>query len=199
VETASFFRNSGVYIFDHYEVQIYDTDAVLKALQAQDFNSHSVSVDGSDRGIRGDIVNQKVRLYHELDNGTPKYWYGTKQGTWFAAEENVNGCVSGVPYKQSHHGTLADLQTAAGWINGSGSNTMVIQAEPVDPALPEAGVVLTVTLNGVVTWNEPEPVFRTGGGKIQDEADWYVYLQSHWGSGLKFTSAQITPLPPPSP
>ncbi len=163
----------------------------MKAINAQDLDTFKVDVDGlTNQGIRADIVNNEVRVYHELDaQQNPKYWKRC---------EAVSGCISGVPYKvpDVSNDPLGALQAAEQQlINGSGSNTMVIQAEPVDPTNEEAGVELTVTLNGTPTWTNPHTVSRTGGGKVPDRADWYVYLQSHWGSGVKFISAQITPLP----
>jgi hypothetical protein len=196
-ETASFFRNSGIYIYDAYEVQIYDTDAVLKALHADDFTDYSVRVDGdAPRFIRGNVVDGNVRLYHEVDNEEPKYWYHHKkegsQWVFKYSQEPVNGCISGVPYKQSSYATLADLEAAATWINGSGTNTMVIVAEPVNPTDPSAGILLSVTLNNQLTWKWEENgiVSETGAG-AHPGADWLVYLQSHWGSGVIFTSATI--------
>ena len=193
-ESPSFFQNSGVYIYDHYEVQIYNTEALMKAINAQDLNTFEVDVDGlTNQGIRADIVNNEVRLYHELDaQQNPKYW---------TRGEAVSGCISGVPYKvpDVSNDPLGALQAAEQLINGSGSNTMVIVATPVDPEDPAAGLELTVTLNGVVTWDNPQVVSRTGSGKDEENVDEYVYLQSHWGSGVEFLSAQITPLPPPSP
>jgi hypothetical protein len=193
-ESPSFFQNSGVYIYDHYEVQIYNTEALMKAINAQDLNTFKVDVDGlTNQGIRADIVNNEVRLYHELDaEENPKYW---------TRGEAVSGCISGVPYKvpDVSNDPLGALQAAEQLINGSGSNTMVVVATPVDPANLEAGLELTVTLNGVETWDNPQVVDGTGSGKDEENVDGYVYLQSHWGSGVKFASAQITPLPPPSP
>jgi hypothetical protein len=87
---------------------------------------------------------------------------------------------------------LADLEAAATWINGSGTNTMVIVAEPVNPTDPSAGILLNVTLNNQLTWKWEENgiVSETGAG-ADPGADWFVYLQSHWGSGVIFTSATI--------
>jgi len=101
---------------------------------------------------------------------------------------NSPGCISGVPYKKTSDATLADLQASAGWINATGSNTMTIVATPVDPNNLAADIILTVTLNGVQTWNGR--VSSTGKG-LADGADQFIYLQSHWGSGVKYTSVQI--------
>ena len=131
-----------------------------------------------------------LRSSLEVDNEEPKYWYHHKkegsQRVFKYSQEPVNGCISGVPYKQSSHTTLADLEAAATWINGSGTNTMVIVAEPLDPDDLKAGISLTVTLNGVETWTGN--VDQTGDGAIKDRVSEYVYLQSHWGSGVTFTS-----------
>jgi hypothetical protein len=88
---------------------------------------------------------------------------------------------------------LADLEAAATWINGSGTNTMVIVAEPVNPTDPSAGILLSVTLNNQLTWKweENRIVGITGSGTDRDHFDWKIYLQSHWGSGVIFTSATI--------
>ncbi|MDD4271164.1 MAG: hypothetical protein PHN77_23335, partial [Thermoguttaceae bacterium] len=131
------------------------------------------------------------------DNEEPKYWYHHKkegsQRVFKYSQEPVNGCISGVPYKQSSHTSLADLEAAATWINGSGTNTMVIVAEPVNPTDPSAGILLSVTLNNQLTWKweENRIVGITGSGTDRDHFDWKIYLQSHWGSGVIFTSATI--------
>lgn len=66
---------------------------------------------------------------------------------------------------------------------------MTIVVTPVDPDDLRGGINLTVTLNGVVTWDSQAN--QTGQGQFPDLATPYVYLQSHWGSGVKFTSATI--------
>ena len=188
-ESASFFRNSGVYVYDHYEVQIFDTDALLKTLDAADFTTYYVDVDGASRGIRGDVDSGDVWLYHELNQDqTPKYW---------DRPEPVNSCITGIPYKQGNYTTLAQLRTAAERINATGSNTMIIDVTPDDPDLLEAGITLDVTLNG---FGMPSIVLtsKTGNGLYDDVADKFIHLQSHWGSGVKFTSATITPKAPPT-
>ena len=183
-ESPSFFRNSGVYVYDHYEIQIYDTDALLKALDSPDFATYSVDVDGANRGIRADINSGQVNLYHELNQDqTPKYWDG---------KEPVNGCISGIPYKQGGDTTLAQLQTAAERIDATGTNTMTINVTPDNPKNLAQGVTMLVSLNGHQTFSE-HLNSKTGDGLYKDKADTFVHLQSHWGSGVKFVSATITP------
>ena len=104
----------------------------------------------------------------------------------------MNSCITGIPYKQGNYTTLAQLRTAAERINATDSNTMIIDVTPNDPTNLEAGISLDVTLNG---FEMPTVVLtsQTGNGLNGGEADEFIHLQSHWGSGVRFKSATIAP------
>jgi hypothetical protein len=99
--SPSFFRNSGVYIFNHYEIQIFDTYAVLAAI-GNHANPHQhvydVTVDGLTVSPDGVVDAGMVKLHHH-EYERIRDW----------SEEPVKGCISGVPYKKVDMTTFADL------------------------------------------------------------------------------------------
>ena len=83
-------------------------------------------------------------------------------------EINTVGYLRTSPTWQNYHQTLLNNKARS-----QGSNTMTIELE---------GTTLKVVLNGSQSYQDSAYVF--GGDK-------HLYIQSHWGSGVVFTSAKL--------
>ena len=193
--SPSFFRNSGIYIYGAYEIQIFDTAALMEYVDRID----------------------EYKVMH-----TPGVDFKFALGT---ASEPENRCVSGVPYKRnpSGYGQMSndpnryDFDVVKNWIQESG-NVMTIKVRPIVPRtmlpisrevngvdvhhdVPEIHV--EVELNGITTWkgnpaivipeNPPNPAVKEPTGKNEwNIEEGHIWLQAHWGSGVKFTDVVIS-------
>jgi hypothetical protein len=97
-------------------------------------------------------------------------------------EKSLNALISGIPYKWDglDEGTKADLESAP-----MGGQTMVI--EVTKDANGEYD--FTVTIDG---HTNSTPYHVAGEGTADPGM---LYLQSHWGSGVTFTSAKVKKMP----
>jgi hypothetical protein len=185
---VSFFQNSGVYIYDAYEVQIFNTKAVISAIgNHSDPHEHTYSaiVDNLEVKPDGIVDSNSVQLHHDVPNFDPVPW----------TAEPVNGCITGIPYKRDpNYADYSDLNDAASVLVGSGTNEMSIDFTP-DPGGGDPTII--VSLNGQTMFSGTTPV--TGGGSDSDKytSDQRIHLQSHWGSGVKFTDVEVIGKPAP--
>jgi len=170
-----FFHNSGVKIENRAEIQIYDTASLLDAID----NGHQGLLEGNNVTISDDPNNdieltKQVLLQHT----------GSASGDWMA--ENVNALISGIPYQgvdevedpQIYGTYMAWLQSAP-----TGGQTMIIDAFRES----DGEYTLVVTIDGHTrTYGNIPGSGSTDSGML--------YLQSHWGSGVTFTSAKVKKL-----
>jgi hypothetical protein len=171
-----FFHNSGVKIENLAEIQIYDTASLLDALDLDAIvvDGHEGIIDGSTVTISHDPANDieaegKVLLQHT----------GSQTGDWH--EEHVNQLISGIPYGVTRK--PAGITTYTEWLKGApmGGQTMTI-----DVSKDANGEYdFSVTING----HSSDVEYHVVGSGTSDAG--MLYLQSHWGSGVRFTSAKV--------
>lgn len=180
---VSFFQNSGVYVYDAYEIQIFNTQALINVIQDHsDQHEHIYPATVDNTVVRPDgyvDTDEKIKLHHHTSNNTVKTWEPDK----------VNHCVTGIPYKtDTSYSDYNDLNYGASRL-ASGTNKLFIDCTPdpnggdpfFDVELNDTGMFYGTTLS-------------TGSGS-QDGPDEQIHLQSHWGSGVKFTDVEIVEKP----
>ncbi|MBN2021489.1 MAG: hypothetical protein JW809_01730 [Pirellulales bacterium] len=160
-----FFHNSGVKIENLSEIQIYDTASLLDAID----NGHQGMIEGSSVTISDDPN-------HDIDQtGTVLLRHtGSGPNDWVA--EKVSALISGIPYEwPGCTNKLADLRAAP---KGGQAMTILVFREPDDE------YTFTVTIDG-----QQKTYTNIKRGAAIDPG--MLYLQSHWGSGVKFTTLKV--------
>lgn len=179
-----FFANSGVYIDNKCEIQIYDTASWLVARAS----GRDVIIDGGQVTLNATVTGSTVSV-----STTPVVPDNTYK------EEEVSALITGIAYgvvnAQLADGTpvtfdsLADLQSAP---TGSGSLTIDVQRTQnpnADPNVQGDDYLYTITVTCGETYVYPS-LIGTGLGEGRD-ADNRIHLQTHWGSGVIFTAATV--------
>ena len=179
--SPNFFRNSGVYCFNKYEIQIFDTNAILDALvDPNDPDQHFLPVEfAGDQVLVGGILDAEgdVKLHHH---------YGPNDLQWDWESQPADGLITGIPYKQREDlRNYLGLTTGGSWLIPGITNVMQISFTP-DPGGGDPYIF--VVLNGVFTHGGTVPVT----GRHSQDPTKLIHLQSHWGSGVKFTEIQVT-------
>jgi len=188
--SPSFFRNSGIYIFGVYEIQIFDTNALLAAIG------------------RGEV--------ERTGNNNEYFQFVGNQNSDSIQHENK--CVTAIPYGMPPTGfgqvlnvspARYDFNDVKNWIKETG-NDMTIEVERL-PAkmlpndifkvtnLPDMQQIRVKVIlnkgasNEIVTWDGT--LTGATGGNNGERGDGYIWLQAHWGSGVMFTDVTITRKP----
>ena len=168
---ASFFHNSGIKIENRSEIQIFDTASLLDAIDGS-----QETIDGVTASVIGDASDINARGVVQLDHG------GT---AWTTTEaDKVESLISGTPYavdtRMDGETYMERLQRAP-----QGGQTMTIDVFREN----DGEYTFTITINGSTkTYNN---IVR---GKPEDVISNKLMMQSHWGSGVKFTSAKVKKL-----
>ena len=172
---ASFFHNSGVKIENRAEIQIFDTAALLDAIDGS-----QETLDGNVVTMVGDENEINTQGYVKLHYGNPAVY-----STVVHPSDYVKCLISGIPYNFINQ--LPDeMDDYMEWLQSApmGGQTMTI-----DVFRESDGEYTFVVTIGEGTPKRYENVPASGTatpGKL--------YLQSHWGSGVKFTSAKVKKL-----
>ncbi|MBC7076808.1 MAG: hypothetical protein H5T92_00630 [Synergistales bacterium] len=168
---ASFFHNSGVKIEKRAEIQIFDTAALLDAIDGS-----QETLDGNVVTMQGDINDINTHHYVKLHYGDPPV------PSTVTAADHVNALISGIPYRWEglENGGYDDLVSAP-----MGGQTMIVEVTRDQ----NGDYDFTVTIGG----GEPKQYHVLAG---PGDPDSWLYLQSHWGSGVKFTSAKVRRIEP---
>ncbi|NMC35039.1 MAG: hypothetical protein GYA36_21670 [Veillonellaceae bacterium] len=174
-----FFANSGIKIENRAEIQIFDTASLLQAMSA----GHQAIIEGTSVTISADSANdvettQQVLLAHT----------GSTSGDWLP--EYVNALITGIPYRGVIEVKDADnpdrpFDTFLGWLNGAPQGSQVVTIDVFREADEE--FTFTVTIDGHTR------IYRNIPGTGTTDPG-MLYIQSHWGSGVKFTSAKAKKL-----
>jgi hypothetical protein len=176
VQKRTFHRNSGVYIYNLIEMQIYDTVSLLNAGNLLEIATSNIQNPGTlppqDRPPK---VNwQNVQSY---TNGVKLVGDGLF--------ESVSACVTGIPYlaQSWHTKTLADLQSVQ---NRFGLNFTF--------SLNTGKTVATIVSAGETFSNLAYGTGSKYNILLAENTNWKLYLQSHWGSGVKFQNVTLQKL-----
>jgi len=168
-----FFHNGGVKIENRSEIQIYDTASLLAAIN----NGHQGIINGNSVTISADPANDinqtaKVLLQHT----------GSAAGDWLA--ENVNALITGIPYElePAPQNPMAALNNAP-----TGAHTMTIDVYR-QSGNKKYNFTVKIDNGAPTTYSD---IIR---GKDSETKPNLLYLQSHWGSGIKITSAKVKKL-----
>jgi hypothetical protein len=159
-----FFHNSGVKIENQAEIQIYDTATLRGAINS----NHAATIDGN--ATAAEVVSAVPG--HSIDaTGDVYLRHGSPATNW--TTEKVNTLINGAPYAHpSVPNTMASLNAAL----TAGQITIEITKTATDK--------YQIVVNG----NQYTDVFRASGDGFRDDA---LILQSHWGSGVRFNTAQV--------
>jgi len=167
----SFHRNSGVYIYDLIEMQIFDTAALLASVPLE-----TVVLNPSGQHPVGiPEVNWKGSAHPS--NGI--------KVTGDTAFESISGCVTGIPYlaESWHAKTQANLAGVAG--RKSLDFTISMNTGKTIATIDTAEETFAGLTHGTGgRWNK----------LLADNTNWKIYLQSHWGSGVIFKNATLDKL-----
>jgi len=173
----SFHRNSGVYIYDLIEMQIFDTAALLAATPLE-----TIILAPNGTHPTG-IPTAAWQNATYPSNGIKR--------TGDTAYETISGCVTGIPYQaQSWH-----TKTQANLLGVSGRKSLDFNF-----TLNSNKTIATI-VSEQETFNLE---YGTGTGKLNNverykiplagNANWKLYLQSHWGSGVVFKNIMLQKL-----
>ncbi|MCC7084864.1 MAG: hypothetical protein IT427_07645, partial [Pirellulales bacterium] len=174
-----FFHNSGIKIENMAEIQIYDTAALLDSING-----------GSSETIDGAVETVNLDAGHNVNTpGTVNLDHGGAD--WEA--EQVSALISGIPYNTNNeHLNMGVGETYAGQTfmqrltnAPQGGQTMII--EVTRGTTPGGPYTLTVTIDG-----HTDTFANVQRGDLNKMDPGKLYLQSHWGSGVKFTSAEVS-------
>ncbi len=167
---ASFFANSGVKIEDRAEIQIFDTAALLKAI-----GGSQETINGNVVTMEGNVTEINTEHYVKLHYGTPARYSAINPADY------VNSLISGIPYHWDglSNGTYSDLDNAP-----KGGQTMIIDV--TKDGIGEYDFEVTV-----VGYSSKVKYHVSGSGTPAPDI---LSLQSHWGSGVKFTTAKVKKL-----
>lgn len=170
------FGNSGVYIFDRYEVQIIDPSR---------FDSPNDPAGGVPQG--GDIKNDPRDTNPDTNQNrlVPGSLYGV---------DTPNGVYKNWAKPAPQWNTLVVKFC----------HPVLVPVDPAKPDGPKkvgTPATMTVTLNGQPIWNgdvknDKGPLSGTGGrgdaDKWPPQDSGYIYLQGHWGNQVEFRNPSIT-------
>ncbi|QDT35833.1 cadherin repeat domain-containing protein [Stratiformator vulcanicus] len=162
-----FFANGGVYFDNKAELQIYDTAALLAAI-----NGTPVVIGGNQVTLNGGLNGSVTNL-----SGGSKPW----------RQESVNTLISGVPYaSDSSLNSMTDLETAP---QGGGQIAIQfrrIEADGVD------SIYEIRTLVGDGDWGEWTRIDGgTSGSSKRRVPNGKIHFQQHWGSGVIYSNINI--------
>lgn len=205
----SFHRNSGIYIYKLIEVQIYDTAGLidsplnhfLTVNLSENAEKPSIEVanltDGSVQNLNIRNVDNSHFAIKLLENNQAKraIQQAVWQGNWEwhngvecsndSWAENISGCVTGILYhnnfwKSQNFSTLNAIQNRT-----SVSFTFTPYKETNTYDITGSGIENCMGLGfGTGTSN--------GLKAFGDHTTNKLYLQNHWGSGVKFQQISIT-------
>lgn len=174
---ASFFHNSGVKIENRAEIQIFDTAQLLDAI-----GGSQETIDGATENVIGDpneinAAGQDPTTKVTLDHGG---------ADWTTTEaDQINSLISGMPYAYAsldYNANETNMQRLDRAPRGAQAMTIDVFRES------DGEYTFKVTIDGHTrTYTD---VIRPG-----TTSPGVLYLQSHWGSGVKFTSATVKKLP----
>ena len=160
-----FFGNSGVKIFNLYEIQIFDTAALMNGLNI----------------VEGNVKNGAVE---DIDKDDVTYM-----------GDNVNSLISGIPYNSSDKTQYSDLQAAVALQQTVNHMTINFTRNKNSSDEYINSYSIVVTLNNITVYSNSEVTSGTGGasgtslwkdnGTLRNNK---VFLQSHWGSGVTFSN-----------
>ena len=166
-----FFHNSGVKIENCAEIQIYDTASLLDAID----NGHDGIIEGNSVTIShdpgNDIETGEVLLRHT----------GSQSGDWLA--ESVNALITGIPYAATPKPSGITYRE---WLDSAptGGHTMIIDVSRGDDDKYDFSVKI----------DEDDPIEYSDISPSGTPDPGMLYLQSHWGGGVTFTSAKVKKL-----
>jgi hypothetical protein len=206
----SFFRNSGVYIYGKYEVQLFDTrsinkllgqgitngalfnelktrtntDRIAAELKNADPDTHAISGINKKRIEIWEFENT-IRLKEWSTNGS-----STTNGTFkrypdYAVDRNINGIPYGRDKSPRASGDTSDYSIPNTAVALGEENTLTI--ETINPTNNSIGLKISGSVAN--TW-EGNLTSQTGSNGEQ-QVHGKIYLQSHWGSGVIFKSITI--------
>jgi hypothetical protein len=162
----SFHRNSGIKIYDLYEIQIYDTASLLAQSSLETIGA----------GQQGSPMTnwQGVQL---PSNGIKK--------TGDTSFESISGCVTGIPYLANvwHSKTQTDLSEVTG--------RKTLDFTVVHGLVNGSNPCVTITSSGETF---PNLEYGTGGKysvMLKNTPLRKIFIQSHWGSGVSYSSISI--------
>jgi hypothetical protein len=185
---ADFFANSGIYIDAKCEIQLFDTNSLINTINSS--NGTGILLNGS-----------SVQLTAEIDTSNNEVDVST---TPVVAGEDyrsipINKLITGIPYGTGAYSDFTSAPTVS-----SGSLTIDVERSGYtshdtgktdgngDPIYVNGYTYsFDVSLNGGTPLSYTV-VNGTGGGVMTDEPNDNIYLQSHWGSGVIFSSATIS-------
>ena len=151
------------------EVQIFDTQAVLDALNDAGNGPVKAIVDGQAVDLGGAVsAAGDVQIWDDSPaNGSVRNW----------TVENANSLITGIPYGYGS-ATLADLRAAP-----KGGQTMTMKI-----SRSNGMYTVIVTVGGSTTTYVTSLTSSDNEGAAPNTLN----LQSHWGSGVRFTSARVS-------
>ncbi len=172
-----FFHNSGVILERRAEIQIYDTQHLLEAFHQS----------GHAAVIEGNAVTVETHKLHETGDNHEGELELKHNGVVWEHREHVHGLIIGLPYGLwgTHYQELRGGQTFRKLLDDApkGDQTMTITVH----RNADRTYDFTVKLG-----TDPEKSYP---GWVRHGApadlDHKLYLQSHWGGGVKFTSAKV--------
>jgi hypothetical protein len=168
-----FFANSGVYIDNKCEIQIYDTDSLLDAMD----NGRNVIIDGDQVSVTGEMCDESGD-YDPYGN----YVHLVTSASGTKPVEAVNSLITGIAYGQGNYDDYG-YDDPNEWLNaapmGSGSLTIDVERRTDGKYDITIGDYSYTALAG------------TGSG-VGRTADDKIHLQAHWGSGVIFTAVTVT-------
>ncbi|MEA1950807.1 MAG: hypothetical protein U9N87_05450, partial [Planctomycetota bacterium] len=174
---ASFFHNSGVKIENLAEIQIFDTAALLDAIDGS-----QEKLDGNVITMEGDENEINAQGYVKLHYDTPPVYSTLRDPT-----DYVKCLISGIPYNGDDKVADETYDTYMDWLESAptGGRTMIIDVTKDE----NDDYDFTVT----VVNHSSNVQYHVEGSGTSDPG--MLSLQSHWGSGVKFTSAKVKELP----
>ncbi|MDR2441449.1 MAG: hypothetical protein LBE12_18975, partial [Planctomycetaceae bacterium] len=159
----SFHRNSGVKIYNLYEIQIYDTASLLA-----------------------------VSPLETMTNGVPKTNWQSQQipsngikKTGDTAFESISGCVTGIPYLANtwHGKTQNDLAGGVGRKSLNFTFTRTLNNEE--------NIVANIVSSNESFPNLIYGTGGQYKTKLNNVTNRKLYIQNHWGSGVSFKTITI--------
>jgi len=172
---ASFFHNSGVKIENRAEIQIFDTAALLDAIDGS-----QETLDGGGITMEGDEDEINAQGYVKLHYGDPPNYSDVYPADY------VKCLISGIPYNGDDKVADETYDTYMDWLESApmGGKTMIIDVTKDQ----NDDYNFTVT----VVDHSSNVQYHVDGSGTSDPG--MLYLQSHWGSGVKFASAKVKEL-----
>lgn len=188
---ASFFGNSGIKLENRAEIQIFDTDSLLDVVEANPDGTDEM-LDGQTRKVRADAATINAGGQVATKKVVPQHFDGTAWQNWHSTDaDQINSLITGLPYGYPGLDYLpGESNTDRLDRAPKGGQTMVILvsrgSSAGDPYTIEVTVPEMTSLGQVAVTRTYTGIQNTAGTMANN-----LIIQSHWGSGVKFTSLKV--------